>query len=1013
MDLRLRKELIAWIIGSVVLLATLCVSDAFISRSEGDTLSIRSPKYYRPPPVPLPVIDYFRAEPKIINEGESATLSWDLHGAKAAYLYPGGEEGIEAPGSKVVAPTQTTTYKLEACNKKDECVDKKVTIKVRRKPTILNFMADPPNINQGQSTDLRWSVEEATEVILDGEPVQATGMKAVSPQSTRDYTLVARNDYGEAQATVTVSVRVRRPPAIRVFEATPGIIDLGQITTLHWNISGATEAFLNNEPINLPEGTQEVQPQDTAVYTLVARNTDGETRTELTVNVRPTPTPVPLRIKVVKADGAPAPGADVYYQWIEAGQAQKTLIDQTDEDGVLPIAKLSFPSQWYAQAIESEAASLKHEWAYRRYAISEVQVASAEGELVLPLDKKLVGFNLLVSVEWDADPEYIAQLKEGFGRASDFLYRATDGQVFFEEVTIRDNGSDWKRADFRVHASNEARPRQAAQLSASSGFIEDADGHVYLPRYWGAVDEKSCCQAKFGPWNEDYGFKTIAKMFGHYGLHMTAENLPHFDEEGNCTVEMCIMDEPWGAEFLCEQCWTVLQEIFELHIPARRAKGLAVTTITSDPPATRFQTTEAENVGQGVGTVALTVEAELPAGPPILWPRVKLLRGGGPPLDQGRIELGPGGSTDPITLLGASDEYSLHLYNSSRAWDVSAPVGQVRAAGLEIAADQMVEDPTLRPPLVFPLADPPGLKIVVPVRDMLSSLPQVRVVGQELDFPLEMVFSGKVVIPSQGISPTAIYEGYVPFPELKALQGTVQMRAVNQAGVERTLFTDFSTQPVRPASAAVLASDDGYLRLNVPAGAVAQDIQVTIAAARPPQLPEGEWITVGEVYDVELPEGTPRLNTPATLILRYSPQVLDYIKFGTLSIRRWDAENLRWEDLQGTVDKDSHTVLARIDRPAFYTLMARSSLEPIPQQEPTAPPPSEVEGTPPAEVEEMPPPAEEEAPEVTTEVAGLPPTILYLSVVLVCMAVIGLLTLVIAYLAMRRRRRAHTDSGHG
>jgi len=51
MDLRLRKELIAWIIGSVALLAALCVSDAFISKSEGDTLSIRSPKYYRPPPV--------------------------------------------------------------------------------------------------------------------------------------------------------------------------------------------------------------------------------------------------------------------------------------------------------------------------------------------------------------------------------------------------------------------------------------------------------------------------------------------------------------------------------------------------------------------------------------------------------------------------------------------------------------------------------------------------------------------------------------------------------------------------------------------------------------------------------------------------------------------------------------------------------------------------------------------------------------------------------------------------
>ncbi len=993
MDLRLRKELIAWIIGSVVLLVALCVSDAFISQSEGDVLAIRSPKYYRPPPAPLPVIDVFKAEPKIINEGETATLIWDLQKAKAAYLYPGGENGVEAPGSMVVAPTETTTYKLEACNRQDKCVSKQVTIRVRRKPSISLFIADPPNINQGQSTDLRWSVAEATEVLLDGEAVTATGVKAVSPPSSRDYTLVARNDYGEAQATVTVSVRVRRPPAIRVFEATPGIIELGQITTLHWNISGATEAFLNDEPIDLPEGTKEVQPQDTAVYTLVARNADGENRSELTVNVRPTPTPVPLRIKVVSADGAPVPEAEVYYQWVEADQTKTTLIDQTDEAGELPIAELSFPSQWYAQVIEAERPSPKHEWAYKKYAMSAVQVASGQGELVLTLDKKLVGFNVLVSVEWDADPEYIAQLKKGFAQASEFLYKATNGQVFFEQVTIHDNGSDWKRADFRVHASNEAWPRHAAQFSRDSGFIEDADGYVYLPRYWGPTDEETCCQAKAGPWNEDYGVKTIAKMLGHYGLHMTAESLPHFDEEGNCTVDLCIMNEPWASEFFCEQCWTALQEIFGLKIPERRAKGLAVTTIASPPPPTQFQTAEAENVGQGVSTVDLTIKAELPAGPPLLRPRVKLLRGAGPPLDQGRIELGPGG-VDAITLLGASDEYSVHLYSPSRAWDISAQVGQVKTAGLELTADQMVEDPTIRPPLVFPITNPPGLKVVVPVRDMLDSLPQVRVVGHELDFPLEVVFRGKVVIPSQSVSPTAVYEGYVPFPEIKALQGTVEMRALNEAGVERTLFTDFSTQPLRPASAAVLSSDDGYLRLNVPAGAVAQDIQVTIAAARPPQLPAGEWIAVGEVYDVELPEETSRLNTPATLILHYPPQILDYIKPGTLSIRRWDAENLRWEDLQGTVDKESHTVLATIDRPSLYTLMARASVAPIPS--PTAPPPSEVE--------EATPPAEEEEPEVTGEVGEPPSTILYLSVVLICMAVIGLLTLLIVYLSIRRRR---------
>jgi len=78
----------------------------------------------------LPVIDYFTADRTTILLGESVTLSWDLHGAKEAYLRVGDQEqGVIAPYSTVVAPTSTTEYVLLARNKDGE-VRKKVRVEV-------------------------------------------------------------------------------------------------------------------------------------------------------------------------------------------------------------------------------------------------------------------------------------------------------------------------------------------------------------------------------------------------------------------------------------------------------------------------------------------------------------------------------------------------------------------------------------------------------------------------------------------------------------------------------------------------------------------------------------------------------------------------------------------------------------------------------------------------------------------------------------------------------------------
>ena len=95
-----------------------------------------------------PSIHYFTCLPCEILKGETSTLSWDLSGATAAYL---DGYGVTAPGSTVVAPDQTTTYRLEALGEGDS-VERLVTITVKEG-------GDPEAVSQTlrrPGYDVRW-----------------------------------------------------------------------------------------------------------------------------------------------------------------------------------------------------------------------------------------------------------------------------------------------------------------------------------------------------------------------------------------------------------------------------------------------------------------------------------------------------------------------------------------------------------------------------------------------------------------------------------------------------------------------------------------------------------------------------------------------------------------------------------------------------------------------------------------------------------------------------------------
>ena len=66
------------------------------------------------------------------------------------------------------------------------------------RPVIAMFDADPGSIFAGGRTTLSWQVIDATSVTLDGELVEATGSRTVSPATTTTYTLRATGEAGES-----------------------------------------------------------------------------------------------------------------------------------------------------------------------------------------------------------------------------------------------------------------------------------------------------------------------------------------------------------------------------------------------------------------------------------------------------------------------------------------------------------------------------------------------------------------------------------------------------------------------------------------------------------------------------------------------------------------------------------------------------------------------------------------------------------------------------------------------
>ena len=297
----------------------------------------------------VPHIVTFAADPMVVDEGQTVTLSWATENATALSISPAvpGFTGTDAAGSLDFAPPftglgetreATTIYTLTAQN--GSFADTaRVGITVRARPVIDRFTAIPEAVTVGTPVTLSWATTRADNVVITADPPDATlpstfaldGTATVTPTVTTSYTLTARGSIATpTTATVTVVVSAAPVVAIDSFTASPErIAEGGTSVTLTWATTNATGVSITAVPPDptLPgsfavDGTATVDPVRTTVYTLTASGPGGPISRTATVEVVEVGD---LVISEVMFD--PAGVADAAGEWFEVTNVGGAAID--------------------------------------------------------------------------------------------------------------------------------------------------------------------------------------------------------------------------------------------------------------------------------------------------------------------------------------------------------------------------------------------------------------------------------------------------------------------------------------------------------------------------------------------------------------------------------------------------------------------------------------------------------------------------------------------------------------
>lgn len=246
---------------------------------------------------------------------------------------------------------------------------------------------------------------------------------------------------------------------------------------------------------------------------------------------------VAKKITVFNDANQPAVGTQVYLKltpssaWTLLGSTNSTgeiVFTQNITSSSVLVARQRIHEQNYYRSYHDWNSS--QNWNYRVYltnldvnvngSITPNATGIGTNNITLRVRKAntLIGCNLLASAEWDLSTADVNEIRSKLKEASDFLYNATDGQLFFEQVTIFDRAYRWDDSDFRIYNSTTLR----ANVPYPPGAFLGQD-------VWG-----SCMKLA-----RNDNAKVYAHEFGHYGLVVRDE---YSDDDLNMACSPAVLN---------------------------------------------------------------------------------------------------------------------------------------------------------------------------------------------------------------------------------------------------------------------------------------------------------------------------------------------------------------------------------------------------------------------------------------------------------------------------------------
>ena len=233
------------------------------------------------------------ANPSSIQNGGSSILTWSSTHATSCSASQGWSGTKTITGSQTVSPTITTTYKITCTNTAGSANDSTtVTVQAQVLPPTVDLVANPMEIETGDTSILTWSSSNATSCSASmgwSDTKSLSGSQTITPTVTTTYTITCTNSVGTDVDTATVIVQDLGDdtfPSVSII-ANPSSIQQGNSSILSWSSSNATICSASNgwSGTKSLSGTLTISPSQTTTYTITCTNSAGSANDSTLVSV--------------------------------------------------------------------------------------------------------------------------------------------------------------------------------------------------------------------------------------------------------------------------------------------------------------------------------------------------------------------------------------------------------------------------------------------------------------------------------------------------------------------------------------------------------------------------------------------------------------------------------------------------------------------------------------------------------------------------------------------------------